>query len=95
MPTSVHNKQIQALTLAIGALHREKRRLYAAGNAAYTRSGVRTEKFDVGGIKGENGSWAEKDHQSYIQYEQTIQELQDLIDILSDHGVTREQEMLL
>lgn len=90
----MHDKQIKAIELAIKALVRERRRLYAAGETAY-RQGVRIDHLDKDGVVGELFVFVEDSHQSYAEYTDAIQELEDLIEILEDSGVTLEQPELM
>jgi hypothetical protein len=50
-----NNQQIAAIHLAIAALERERRRLYAAGNAAYNQ-GIRTDVVNSDGVTGAKAS---------------------------------------
>jgi hypothetical protein len=87
------SKQTKAIYLAIDALERERRRLYAAGEAAY-QQGIRTVKIDNEGVTGEAFTFAEEGHAGYIEYTEAIQQMQDLIEILTDPGVTKAQPEL-
>lgn len=90
---SIHNKQIAAIKLAIESLKKERRAHFAAGGHAY-RNGMRTDVIDSEGVTGVGFSFAEDGHASYTQYTDAIQELEDLIEVLTDPGVTRDQERL-
>ena len=90
---SAHSKQIAAINLAIESLKRERRERYAAGEAAYNQ-GIRTNKLNGGGVTGELFSFAEDGHNGYMKYTAAIQELSDLIEILTDPGVEHAQESL-
>ncbi len=78
---------IAALRLAIEALTRERRRLHAAGEAAYNQ-GIRTDVIESDELTGVLFSFAEDGHRSYAEYTKAIQELEDLIEVLTDPGVT-------
>src|SRR3990172_3448057 len=88
------NKQTTALKLAIEVLERERRRYFAAGEAAYNQ-GIRTDKIDTEGMKGDAFTFAEKGHAEYVRYTKAIQELADLIEIVNDEGTTIEQPSLV
>lgn len=90
---SYHAKQIKAIKLAIETLQRERRRLYAAGNAAYYQ-GFRTDRVNKNDVVGELFVFAEAGHENYKEYSCAIQELEDLIDILQDTGVMRDQKKM-
>lgn len=87
-----HTKQIKAIKLAIESLQRERRRLYAASEAAY-RQGIRRDFLNSNSIVGELFSFAEEDHKKYKEYTDAMNELEDLIDILTDKGVTRDRNL--
>lgn len=72
-------KQVKALRLAIKVLT-ENRRRFAAGEAAYTQQGITDLTFAVSG------------HKNYVEHNNAIQELEDLIEIVTDPGVTIEPE---
>lgn len=76
-------KQVKAIRLMIGTAERERRRRYAAGHAAYL-SGIRQSELDSGGITGMLFQWVETDHASYMEYTDAIQQMEDLIEILTD-----------
>jgi hypothetical protein len=76
-------KQTAALTLAIRALGVERRRHFAAGEAAY-QAGIRADKIDTDGIQGEAFTFAEEGHKHYVEYTKAMQELEDLIEIVND-----------
>jgi len=90
IPMNTHAKQIKAINLAIEALKRERRKLYAAGEAAYNQ-GMRTDVINTNGTTGELFAFAEDGHKGYTEYTDSIQELEDLKDILLDPGVTKDQ----
>jgi hypothetical protein len=90
---SVHSKQIYAIKIAIETL-KEKRREFAAGNFAYESQGIRTVEIKGDGITGTTLGFAESGHDGYVKYSEAIEELEDLIDILQDPGVTHEQPEL-
>ena len=74
---SVHTrKQVSALKLAIQALTYLRRQRYAAGEAAYQ--------------KGVDFTFATYGHKHYLEYTHAMDELDDLIEILTDKGVTHE-----
>jgi hypothetical protein len=91
-----NNQQIAAIHLAIAALERERRRLYAAGNAAYNQ-GIRTDVVNSDGVTGELFTFAEDSHKGYKEYTDAINALGDMIEILQDPGavVLRETQMEL
>jgi xanthine dehydrogenase molybdopterin-binding subunit B len=72
-------KQIKALKLAIKALTESKRK-HAAGEAAYTQQGIKDLTFTIYG------------HKHYTEHAEAIDELEDLIEILTDPGVKIEAE---
>ena len=84
---SIHSKQISAIKLSIECLERERRAKFAAGEAAYCH-GLRQDTLDSDGITGDGFKWVEQDHKEYRRYTDAIQELEDLIEILEDPGVT-------
>lgn len=86
-------KQVPALQLAIEALTRERRRICAAGEAAY-RTGIRKNMINSEGVTGEVMSFAEDGHKGYTEYSNAIRELEDLIEIVTDPGPTKEQPEL-
>lgn len=86
---NIHAKQITALNLAVECIERERRTKYAAGEAAH-RQGIKSDIINSDGIMGTAFDWVEDDHKSYERYTKAIQELEDLIDILNDPGVTYE-----
>ena len=86
-------KELRALDLAIQALE-EKRREYSPGHVAYTRDGVRADEIIDDKVTGVGFTWAQENHKKYIEYDQAINRLEDLKDILADPGVTRGQEPL-
>ena len=69
--------QKKAIQLAIMTLKDWRRRNYTAGEAAY-QSGVRGLTF------------ADNGHKHYVEYSEAIQQMEDLIEILEDPGVTVE-----
>lgn len=90
---NLHNKQISAIKLSIEALTRERRKLYAAGEHAYMRQGLRPVEYS-GDIEGTGFLFAIEGHKGYTEYTNAIQELEDLIEVLTDPGVTHEQPRL-
>ena len=86
-------KELRALDLAIQALE-EKRREYSPGHVAYTRDGIRADEINDKKVSGVGFAWAQEDHKKYLEYDQAINRLEDLKDILNDPGITREQEPL-
>lgn len=91
---NIHRKQISALELAIDALT-DKRRKFAPGEKAYTRQGLRPDKMQDEEFTYTGFVFVEQDHKSYTEYTQAIQELEDLIEILEDPGVTVDEQMEL
>lgn len=85
----IHDKQVAALKLAIVSMTEKRRRLYAAGNHAWL-SGLRTDTIPGNEVSGELFSFAEDGHRSYEEYTDAIQQLEDMIDIITDPGVVRE-----
>jgi hypothetical protein len=81
------SKQKAALLLAIEALTRERRRLHAAGEAAY-QAGHRKDVIQGGEVSGEIFAFAEDGHIGYVHYSKSIQELEDLIEIVTDPPAT-------
>jgi hypothetical protein len=94
MDTAMHTKQIKAIRLAVESLARERRRLYAAGEAAYNQ-GIRRDSLDAEEIKGDLFAFGEDDHENYVEYSDAIDQLLDMIEILTDPGAETEQERLL
>lgn len=90
---SLHKKQISAIKLSIDALTRERRKLHAAGEHAY-QQGMRPVEINSNGIEGTEFLFAQDGHTGYIEYSDAIQELEDLIEVLTDPGVTCEQPRL-
>lgn len=90
---SLHNKQIFAIKLSIESLTRERRKLHAAGEHAY-QHGIRSVEINSNGIEGTEFLFAEDGHAGYIEYTNAIQELEDLIEVLTDPGVTHDQPRL-
>lgn len=84
-------KQIAALRLGIEALT-DKRRPFCPGHLAYTQQGIRPDVIDSEGVTGVSFQWAESDHLKYEEYSKAIQQLEDLIEILTDPGVVRVEE---
>lgn len=83
--------QIAALRLGIDALT-DKRRQYCPGHVAYTQQGIRPDVIDSEDVTGISFLWVERDHLKYEEYSKAIQQLEDLIDILMDPGVIRQEE---
>lgn len=90
---TIHSKQISAINLSIDALTRERRKLHAAGEHAY-QQGIRPVELNSNGIEGVGFLFAEDGHAGYVEYTKAIQELEDLIEVLTDPGVTHEQPRL-
>lgn len=86
-------KQIAAIKLVIETLTEERRRRFAAGDAAY-RSGIRPDKLSDGKITAAPFIWVEHDHAGWNRYSEAIQQLEDLIEIITDPGVTIEPEQI-
>lgn len=84
---SIQAPAIAALKLAIEALERERRRLHAVGEAAY-QHGIRTDVIESDELTGVLFSFAEDGHKGYVEYTRAINELGDLIEVLTDEGVT-------
>lgn len=59
-----HSKQISAIRLAVGALERERRRNFAAGDHAY-RHGMRSYEINGNGITGVGFGFAQDGHENY------------------------------
>lgn len=87
--TNPHAKQIAAIKLAIESLTRERRRYFAAGDHAY-RNGMRAYPINGNAITGVGFGFAEEGHKNYQEYTDAIQQLEDMIEVLSDPGVTYE-----
>jgi hypothetical protein len=73
-------KQVKALELGIKALKDYRRRMFFMGEVAYTQQGIRDMTF------------AESGHKNFVEYTKAIDELGDLIEILTDPGVTIDEE---
>jgi hypothetical protein len=80
MRTPYIQKQLKAIKLAIGALERERRAKYAAGEHAYQRQGIRDFTF------------ADEGHKHYAEYTEAIRQLQDLEEIFTDEPAIIEPE---
>ena len=80
-------KQVTALKRAIISLERDRRRNFAAGEAAW-QQGVRSDAIKDKKITGKLFTFAEDDHKSYVLLTSHIQELEDLIEIVTDPGGT-------
>lgn len=80
------NKQIHALELSIDALKEKRRREFSAGEFAY-RQGIRVDVLKSGGVTGTLFGFSESGHEKYVEYTEAIQQLEDLIEIITDPGV--------
>jgi hypothetical protein len=77
MDQSLRN-QLKAINLGIKALTERRRKLYAAGEAAFQ--------------KGIDFTFAVDGHRHYDEHTQAIRQLEDLKEIITDPGVTVEPE---
>jgi hypothetical protein len=80
----------KAIDLAIQALTYYRRAKYATGEDAYRR-GIKADQM-TGMITGAPFSWVEEEHNHYMECSRALQELEDLKEILSDPGVTIDEE---
>jgi hypothetical protein len=86
--------QIKAIKLAIETLT-EKRRQYASGHVAYTRQKIRPVEIKDTEVRGTGFAWVESDHKRYVEYDEAIRQLEDMIEIITDPGVTVEAEQMV
>jgi hypothetical protein len=84
--------QLRAIETAIKAVEHVMRERYAAGHRAYLQ-GLRPDKISAAGVTGTGFEWVVDDHKKYIEHEQTIRQLNDLIEILSDPGIVVDEQM--
>jgi glutamate dehydrogenase/leucine dehydrogenase len=82
----------RAVEIAIAAVEHVRRERYTAGHVAYLQ-GIRTDVISAAGVTGTGFAWAEDDHKKYIEHEETIRQLNDIIEILADPGVMVDEQL--
>lgn len=87
-------KQIAACKLAVKALTRERRRLHATGEHAW-QEGHRPDVIDDPQISGVVFGFAEDDHKGYVKYSEAIQQMEDMIEALSEADAKLDEQLSL
>ena len=86
-----HIKQIRALKIAVRCMESERRK-FSAEHQAYIQQGIKPHRIDSDGVTGTTLEFAEVGHRKYMELDQAITELLDLVDVLSDPGVKKEKQ---
>jgi len=86
---SYQSRQIKAIKLAIEALVKERRK-FSSGHVAYEQQHIRPVEINSEGITGVTMGFAEDEHRKYKELDDAIQAMEDLIEIITDPGVTYE-----
>lgn len=82
-PATINRRQIQAVHHAIEALESVRQRKYSAGHYAYEH-GVTPDVLDDGETTYTGFAWAERDWQEAERIDKDIDELHDLIEMLTE-----------